>query len=254
MLSLLTTKSTDLAAWREDPEKCEYFTIGNCNPSKDEIIEIYDLPYVDNAVTLCQTVCQIQEGCHFFTYDSKFELCYLYDYSYLKGCQKFGGTVEPPIDECTQGELEGGCDSFITEECEYQGEVILSKSITNSNSCQGVLLALGSVLGAEYFVYDYSTSLCVLYGSKAFTCSHMNGPATPNYNECLGQESSTQSATSSATSTTANQETSVLSSTISTTSSLETSISSIMPTTNLETSRGSWCSLYLEHIVIMSIK
>ena len=50
---------------------------------QDEIIDTYEIPNVENAVSLCQQVCQIQEGCSYFTYDNTKELCSLFQYRLL---------------------------------------------------------------------------------------------------------------------------------------------------------------------------
>ena len=47
---------------------------------QDELIEEYDIPNVEEAVSLCQEVCQIQEGCNFFDYNKNASKCYLFSY------------------------------------------------------------------------------------------------------------------------------------------------------------------------------
>merc|ERR1711915_636493 len=91
---------------RDIPDDCKYFTVGGCSPATDEIIETYDIPNVENAISLCQQVCQIQEGCNYFTYNKDLEKCYLFHYRYLDSCQLIGGTAEPMLDEKSLSPLE----------------------------------------------------------------------------------------------------------------------------------------------------
>ena len=184
---------------KEIPENCKYFTVGGCNPATNEIIDTYDIPNAENAVSLCQQVCQIQEGCNFFSYNNAVEQCTLFHYSYLDSCQLIGGSDVPTIDECTPDDLDNTCFSFVKEDCEYQGTAVFHKaSVTDTHSCQEILVELGAVLKGVYFVYDSETHICTFFDSREFTCSTVSGPALPNYEECSNTSAPPTAATTTA--------------------------------------------------------
>jgi len=164
--------------------QCQDFTVGACDPSKDELIEEYDIPNVEEAVSLCQEVCQIQEGCNFFDYNKNASKCYLFSYRYLDSCQLIGGPVTPGIDDCVQG-MDNSCASFVREECSYKGDIRFSKeSVTDAHSCQALLQTLHTVYKAEYFVYDTTAHLCMFYSTMEADCPTLSGPKFPDVDEC----------------------------------------------------------------------
>ena len=129
---------TSLAALteRELPAGCSQFTYGSCAPSSDELIDTYPMPNSEEADSICQHVCQIVEGCRYFTHNKDDETCYLYHYRYLDSCGVVGGLAEPSMDLCGQ-ENEDTCDSFVKEECTYNGNIVFFKeSVTDGHSCQ----------------------------------------------------------------------------------------------------------------------
>lgn len=165
---------------------CNVFTVGECDPNRDELIDEYGMPDGPLAVASCQLICQVQEGCNYFTYSSAAETCSLYHYRYLASCQLVGGAARPAIDECSQQATEAdSCNSYVRENCAY-GRVIFSKSsVTDAHSCQALLAILGSVYGAEYFVYDSKHHVCIFYESQEeMTCSAISGPRAPSVEEC----------------------------------------------------------------------
>merc|ERR1712002_1170212 len=170
---------------RDLPAECAYFTVGGCDPSKDEIIESYDIPNsAENVYSLCQQVCQIQEGCNFFKYNKNTEKCDLFHYRYLDSCQLVAGTATPSLDECAQ-ELENTCNSFVREDCYYSGDVVFNKtSVTDSHSCQELLATLGFVYKAEYFVYDSDAHTCEFFTEKDSVCDILSGPVIPDLDGC----------------------------------------------------------------------
>merc|ERR1711962_155845 len=175
---------------RDIPDDCKYFTVGKCDPSVDEEIETYPIPNVENAVSLCQEVCQIQEGCNFFKYNSKQEKCDLFHYRYLESCELIGGTAEPTLDVCSQ-EIESTCNSFVREDCEY-GDLVFNKtSVTDSHACQQLLATVGFVYKAEYFVYDSLNHVCDFFTKKESTCDVLNGPVFPDFDDCNKDASTT---------------------------------------------------------------
>jgi len=167
------------------PEGCEKFTVGKCDPSKDEIIATYHLPSETEGVnSLCQQVCQIQEGCNFFVYNKESEDCILFQYRYLESCAQIGGLAKPSIDECSAG-IENTCDTFVQEDCTFAGnDVFHETSVTDSHSCQKLLETIGFAYNAVYFIYDSSEHKCTFFDSDEFECNSLSGPELPDLDEC----------------------------------------------------------------------
>merc|ERR1712180_363786 len=163
------------------PSGCKDYTVGECNPEADELIDTYEqIP--DGAV--CQTLCGIQEGCNYFRHSKANKTCTLYHYRFLTSCNLIAGPVTPTIDECT-GDEERSCDSFIRENCEYQGDKVLEKgSITDQHACQDLLAEIGEIYGAVYFMFDTDNQNCVLYSSKDMECDAISGPKDPVMDTC----------------------------------------------------------------------
>merc|ERR1712080_452847 len=138
------------------PAGCGDFTVGECSPEQDELIDTYaDIP--DSA--LCQTLCGIQEGCNYFRHSKSSLDCTLYHYRFLTSCNLIAGPEKPGIDECSHEE-EPSCDSFVRENCVYNGENVLEKeSITDSHDC-------------------------TLYTTKEADCDAISGPSTPSMDSC----------------------------------------------------------------------
>jgi hypothetical protein len=116
---------------------------------------------------------------------------------------------------------------FRDESCEFLGELVLEKTVTDYHSCQEVLQSLGELILATYFVYDSSSEpdghTCRLYNSWARSCTTVMGPAYPAYEECFDNEpisssSSTASTTSAATQSMAPSSSTPLGTTTTTTS------------------------------------
>lgn len=166
------------------PSECSLFTYGKCQPSQDELVDTYPLPESEGAINICQEICQIVEACKYFTYDRNEELCFLYHYRYLDSCDLIGGLAEPSLDTCEQ-EFEDSCDSFVNENCEYEGELVLEKAdITDAHACQQLLNTIGFVYAADYFVYDSVTRFCSFYSGTLMTCYGVNGPDYPDLDTC----------------------------------------------------------------------
>merc|ERR1711970_804621 len=165
------------------PAGCKDYTVGECNPEADELIDTYEqIP--DGAV--CQTLCGIQEGCNYFRHSKANKTCTLHHYRFLTSCNLIAGPVTPTIDECTVDE-EHSCDSFIRENCEYQGDKVLEKgSITDQHACQDLLAEIGEIYGAVYFMFDNDNQNCVLYSSKDMECDAISGPKDPAMDTCDG--------------------------------------------------------------------
>ena len=95
------------------PTGCRDFTVGACSPEEDELIDTYDnIP----EPSLCQTLCELQEGCNYFHHSTNISVCSLFHYRFLKSCQFIAGPSEPGIDVCAE-ETAPSCDSFVRKDC-----------------------------------------------------------------------------------------------------------------------------------------
>ena len=130
-------------------------------------------------------------------------------YRYLDSCSQVGGVGTPDIDVC-ESALDTPCDSFVQEDCVYNGDPVFEeKSVTDAHSCQRLLNTIGFAYGAQYFVYDTAQHDCFFYASVDFTCNSFSGPVLPDIDECNGasteastvETSSTDASTAEASST-----------------------------------------------------
>merc|ERR1719516_117720 len=163
------------------PDGCEAFTVGACSPEKDELIDMYpDIP--DEA--LCQTVCGIQEGCNYFRWSMSTKECKLFHYRFLTSCNVIAGPMTPSIDECAKEEAPS-CHSFVRENCNSTGSLVLNKnSITDAHACQDLLNTVGQIYKAEYFLFDSDIQECDLYDTKDMDCDAISGPKSPSIESC----------------------------------------------------------------------
>jgi hypothetical protein len=73
------------------------------------------------------------------------------------------------------------------EDCTYTSNVVLNKtSITDVHACQELLITIGFVFNAEYFVYDSTKHDCVFYDKPTRNCNAISGPDSPTVEECKG--------------------------------------------------------------------
>ena len=96
------------------------------------------------------------------------------------------------MDECAQ-ELENTCNSFIRDDCEYQGDLLFERSITDAHACQKLLQTLGEVYQAEYFVYNSTSNICKFFSTTASECDGYSGPKLPDIDECSASTTTTSS-------------------------------------------------------------
>ena len=113
---------------------------------------------------------------------------------FLESCAVIGGTADPVLDECA-GELENSCNSFVREDCTYKGEEKFNNTVTDAHACQELLQILGGVYGAEYFVYDSTTTDCIFYSTTASECDGYSGPTRPDIDDCAGEGTTAASTT-----------------------------------------------------------
>merc|ERR1719312_2190239 len=213
---------------------CSFFSVGSCYPEQEEVIDTFPLPpNLDDGPAVCQDICGVVEGCQYFSYSFSSGSCDLYHYRYLASCQVVGGPDYPSLDDCM--DIGDTCDSFIQEDCSYTADLVLERSsVTNTHHCQDMLLILGGVLGAEYWVYDSINHTCFLYSSQGRHCDRWSGPGTPDIRDCQSTTTATATTTttSGTTTTTATTDTSA-STTPASTSTIRTTTTARTDTTTL---------------------
>ena len=183
------------------PPGCSDFTVGSCSPEVDELIDVYDqIP----TAAMCQIICELQEGCNYFSHSISTSSCALFHYRFLSSCQVIGGPVRPSIDECWDTvDTVPSCDSFVRETCVTKGEVVLNKtSITDAHACQQLLQTIGFIYQAEYFVFDSVNQICTFYDSTELECDSLSGPATPALQSCNVEVTTTAGTTTTSAPTT----------------------------------------------------
>lgn len=192
---------------------CSFFTVDACSPDPQELVDTYlGVP----SSSLCQQICRIQEGCDVFSHTSSSSVCSLYSYSYLASCDSIGGTEWTDTDSCKQNSRgEPSCKSFVRETCSHSGEVVMEKTtITDAGACQELLLVLGLIYQAEYFVFDSKQLTCTFYSSSDMECDTVSGPVRPGLDIC--QDTTSTPYTIPVTSTTTTTTTSTTSTTTTT--------------------------------------
>merc|ERR1712243_492340 len=76
------------------------------------------------------------------------------------------GPMTPSIDECAKEEAPS-CHSFVRENCNSTGSLVLNKnSITDAHACQDLLITVGQIYKAKYFLFDSDIQECDLYDTK----------------------------------------------------------------------------------------
>jgi len=138
---------------------CLDFTLGNCQFNNDAIVAEFTLPGGPGEYVLCQELCQIEERCNYFNYDSSSGSCLLFSTFDVIGCDVISGPAEPDLFECLPEPGSHTCDDFAPIDCTFTGDVLLEQeNVEYAVECQQILGTLGDSLGANTFVYDRSQS------------------------------------------------------------------------------------------------
>ena len=54
---------------------CKDFTLGGCVFNQDALITTFIIPFSDEAAATCQSLCEIEDLCNYFYYESTSETC-----------------------------------------------------------------------------------------------------------------------------------------------------------------------------------
>ena len=176
---------------------CGAFSVGECSPSQEDVIEVQHLPCegidTHECVRLCQRLCSITADCNFFSYNSELMDCILIQESsenaFLSTCDVLAGPDTPTLQQCAGTTPEDDCDRFVAQDCEYLGTDVFNKTDVHSPSeCQTLLADFGSIYKATLFVHDASPrNLCFLKDTDRRTCTSLAGPPEPDYDECVSR-------------------------------------------------------------------
>ena len=194
--SVSTARSGQLQIFDESEDACGEFTVGKCDPEAEVLLSVQHIPCTGSGQetsvcwAACQRICSITAGCNYFTYGAS-EDCYLMNQDvhngYLASCAIVAGPSTPSLAECDAETPTDSCLLFVSEDCNYTGEVVYtSKDVVSAADCQDLLLEIGFLYGGEMFVHDASQqNLCEFRSSSTKECSGVNGPVAPSIADCF---------------------------------------------------------------------
>ena len=134
--------------------QCSDFWVSECQLGPDEVILQAPFPSQDDAIRICQDLCNAQSGCPYWQWSGPQMTCTLLRYSYLSRCKNVSSTASPELPICLS-EHSGTCDDLVDEDCEMSGQVVFqTDTVIDAFACQEFLLLLGPVYGAEVFFFS----------------------------------------------------------------------------------------------------
>ena len=179
--------------------QCSDLWVSDCDLDPDEVILQVPFPSQDDAMRICQDLCNAQFDCSYWQWSGPQMTCTLLRYSYLSKCQNVSSTSSPELSTCFSQD-SGTCDDFVDEDCQMSGQVMFqTDAVIDAFACQEYLQLLGSMYGAEVFFFSDLEGVCYLLDSPDRSCLSMSGPRAPSMAEC---EEATTTTTSTTTTTT----------------------------------------------------
>ena len=164
--------------------QCSDFWVSECNLGPDEVINKTPLPGQDDAIRICQDLCNIQTDCTYWQWSGPQETCTLLRYSYLSTCLNVSSTSRPDFSTCLSQD-SGTCSDFVDEDCQMSGQVVYQpENVVDAFACQEYLRLLGPVKGAEVFFFSDLEGVCYLLDSSNRSCVSMSGPVSLPVEEC----------------------------------------------------------------------
>ena len=164
--------------------QCSLLSVSECQPDPDEVIVTIPLPSDQEAASICQQLCGIQEDCNYWTFDSATLTCSLLSYCYLYSCDSFMAGPEPDFSDCLCLE-SASCDDMVRENCDLLGSVLWqSEAVRDAHECQEYLQLLGPVLGGSVFSYSHTSHTCTILDTGTRHCSKVSGPRQPRLEQC----------------------------------------------------------------------
>ena len=106
-------------------------------------------------------------------------------------CGTVAGSPDQSVENCVNGEIiNGACDGFMYEECDYYGEDPDGVSappgqITNPTECEEYCQLFQSFGQCSYWVFNSTDSTCNLLNSSNRTCWGLTGPKDPSFDDCI---------------------------------------------------------------------
>jgi len=81
-------------------QDCADFTLGGCSLNEAALVAEFTLPGDQSDFVLCQDLCQIEERCNYFLWESGLEgTCLLYTQYEIETCEMISGTALPDLFE-----------------------------------------------------------------------------------------------------------------------------------------------------------
>merc|ERR1711892_1145061 len=242
LTSLFILFSSSIVRVSGSEEACHQFSVGKCDPEVEVVLAVQHIPCtgveLQQCMAACQSICTVTARCNYFTYEESTADCYLMaqaDHNgYLSTCAVLAGPAEPSLAECDSETPSDSCNLFVSEDCAYPGEVVYtSKDVVSPADCQILLSQIGSLFGGDMFIHDTSEeNLCEFRSGFQRECSGINGPVSPPYMDCPGEETTPVPTTS----TTPVPTTSTSTTPVPTTSTSTTPVSTTsIPTTSAPT-------------------
>ena len=174
---------------------CGHFSVGECNPSNEQIIGTQPIPCQENqdpneCIVICQKICSITNNCDFFSYDTMTKECTLLkerkESEFFSTCDVVAGPGSPTLLQCTGDLPDGACDRFVFQDCKYEGMRVFNQTdVFSPTECQTFLRDIGSFYDGVMFLHDISpTHMCQLLDSEEKSCTAVAGPTSPDFSTC----------------------------------------------------------------------
>ena len=142
--------------------QCSELWVSDCEFGPSEVILQVSLPSQEDAITICQGLCNIQFGCSYWQWRGEQMTCTLLTYSYLSLCHNISSTSSPELSTCLSQD-SGTCSDFVDEDCQMGGQVMFQENaVIDAFACQEYLQLLGPVYGAEVFFFSARAGGCLL--------------------------------------------------------------------------------------------
>ena len=180
--------------------QCSELWVSECHLDQYDVIIQIPFPSQDDAITICQDLCNVQFGCTYWQWSGPQMTCTLLTNSYLSQCHNISSTSSPELSTCLSQD-SGTCDDFVDEDCQMSGQVLFQDdAVIDAFACQEYLQTLGATFGAEVFFFSDLEGVCYLLDSPDRSCLSVSGPAAPSVEECE-EYTTTSSTTGTLTST-----------------------------------------------------
>ena len=187
---------------------CGHFSVGECDPSKEQIVGSQQIPCQENqdvneCVAICQKICSITSSCDFFSYDTVTKECTMLterkESDFFSTCDVVAGPGSPTLLQCMSDLPDDACDRFVLQDCDFAGTSVFNQTdVFSPTECQSFLADIGSFYNGVMFLHDISPiHLCQLLDSEVKFCNAVAGPSSPDFSTCNNFPTPTTPATTS---------------------------------------------------------